>query len=134
MKKYEKPMAVRLNDNAEGVFASSGNCYTVGYAVHQIVEEGRTDYRIQINGVHNAVDGHHSGEQILTLMFDKPVEYKSSNGQCISGDGTSSIQIKYNYHNNGVDNIGLGDVVVSSYEGLAVIGVTLSCNYDCGQH
>lgn len=134
MKNYVKPVVLDNEEVFEGVYAASGDCYTVTTSMHQEPQEGRIDYRIQVNGTHNAADDHHSGEQVLTLSFNMPVSYVSSNGSLIAGDGTSSIQIRYSYHNNGVDNIGLGDVVVSSSDGLGITGAVLSCNYDCGQH
>ena len=137
--KYEKPIVIANEELSEGIYAASGdvigdNCYTVSAYIHQTPEIGRGDYRIQVNGVHAASNGHHSGEQVLTLTFNQPVEYSSSNGTLVNGSGTSSINIKYNYHNNGNDNIGLGDVVVTSDDGLAITGAMLSCNYNCGQH
>ena len=130
---YVKPIVIQNEELAEGVYAASG-CYTVSGVIHQRPEVGRGDYRIQINGVHAASDGHHSGEQVLTITFNYPVAYKSSNGTLAGGDGTNVISIKYNYHNNGQDNVGLGDVVVEADAGLAVILCSLSCNHDCGQH
>lgn len=132
---YSKPIVIQNEELAEGVYAASGSdCYSVTGFIHQIPEYGRGDYRIQVNGVHNASDGHHSGEQVLTLNFTIPVTYKSSNGSLVGGNGTNSIQIRYNYHNNQTDNIGLGDVIVEADAGLAVVGGELSCNHDCGQH
>lgn len=137
--KYEKPIVLVNEELAEGVYAASGaaageDCYSVSARIHQTPETGRGDYRIQVDGVHAAGDGHHSGEQILVLSFNQAVEYQSSNGDLDGGDNTASISIKYNYHNNGNDNIGLGDVVVTSDAGLAVTGAMLICNHDCGQH
>lgn len=60
--------------------------------------------------------------------------YVSSNGKLEGGDGTSTLTIGYEYHNNGNDNIGLGDLVVTSDAGLAVTGSVLHCNRNCGQH
>jgi hypothetical protein len=134
MRNYTKPIIVKNNEFAEGVYAASGECYSVNFQIHQKPEVGRGDYRIQVNGVHAATDGHHSGEQVLTINFNIPVIYKGSNGTLIGGDGTNTISIKYNYHNNQNDNIGLGDVIVESDAGLAVVGGNLSCNHDCGQH
>lgn len=139
MKNYEKPLVLDSDGIFEGVYAASGDvagsdCYTVTAYIHQTPETGRGDYRIQVDGRHDASDNHHSGEQVLTLSFNQPVEYSWSNGTLVSGDGTASISIRYNYHNNAVDNIGLGDVVVTSDEGLAITGAVLTCNYDCGQH
>lgn len=139
MKTYERPIVLVNEELAEGVYAASGgdadeDCYTVTAYIHQTPETGRGDFRIQVNGVHQAGDGHHSGQQILVLYFNQAVTYKDSNGSLAGGDGTSTISIDYSYHNNGYDNIGLGDVIVESDAGLAVTGAELICNHDCGQH
>ena len=135
MREYAKPIVLANEELSEGVYAASGSeCYTVFTSMHQEPQVGRVDYRIQVNGRHEAADGHHSGAQVLTLSFNMPVEYKSSNGTLSSGDGTGTISISYAYHNNGEDNIGLGDVVVSSEPGLEITGAVLACNYDCGYH
>lgn len=136
---YIKPILLGNEELSEGVYAASGamgenDCYTVTALIHQSPETGRGDYRIQVNGIHAAVNGHHSSEQILTLFFNQPVSYAYSNGELYSGDGTNILSIKYNYHNNGYDNIGLGDVIVTSDVGLSITQATLSCNYDCDQH
>lgn len=139
MDKYEKPTILANEEVAEGVYAASGknagaDCYTVTAYIHQSPETGRGDYRIQVNGVHAAGDGHHSGKQTLVLSFNQAVVYSWSNGTLADGDGTASISIDYAYHNNGNDNIGLGDVIVTADAGLAVTGAVLYCNHDCGQH
>lgn len=139
MKAYEKPVIVVNEEVAEGIYMASGavggsDCYTVTARIHQTPETGRGDYRIQVDGVHAASDNHHSGKQVLTLYFNQPVTYKSSNGSLAGGDGTSNLSIAYEYHNNGSDNIGLGDVVVEANIGLAVMSARLECNHDCGQH
>lgn len=136
---YEKPVALANEELMEGVYMTSGDtagsdCYTVTANIHQRPETGREDYRIQVNAQHAADDGHHSGEQHLFLAFNQPVNYSSSNGKLVSGDGTSVIEIKYDYHNNATDNIGLGDVVVTSNAGLSITSAKLTCNFDCGQH
>ena len=102
MKKYEKPLLIANEGFAEGVYAASGadsssaddsDCYTATASIHQKPETGRGDYRIQVNGVHAASDGHHSGEQHLFLSFNQSVTYSSSNGELVSGDNTSCIEI-----------------------------------------
>lgn len=138
---YEKPVALANEELMEGVYMTSGDttgsdCYTVTTNIHQRPETGRGDYRIQVNGHHFADegDGHHSGEQHLILAFNQPVNYISSNGKLTNGDGTSTIDIEYHYHNSAGDNIGLGDVVVTSEAGLSITGSKITCNHDCGQH
>lgn len=139
MKDYVKPIVLANEELAEGVYAASGDggnggdCYTVTAYIHQTPEEGRGDFRIQVDGVHNA-ESHHSTGQVLILYFNQAVSYVSSNGSLAGGDGTSELRISYNYHNNQYDNIGLGDVVVTSDAGLAVTGAQLQCNYTCDQH
>lgn len=138
MDNYEKPVILANEDISEGVYTASGggggeDCYSVSAYIHQTPETGRGDFRIQVDAVHAAEDGHHSGQQTLELSFNQPVKYVSSNGTLSSGDGSACILIDYSYHNNGYDNIGLGDVVVESEEGLAITGSVLYCNHDCGQ-
>lgn len=141
MKKYVKPVVLATEELAEGIYTASGDvaangadCYTVSTYIHQAPETGRGDYRIQVDAEHRAGDSHHSGEQHLFLYFNQPVTYSSSNGSLVGGDNTSTIEIKYTYHSNGYDDIGLGDVYVQSEVGLAVTGAKLTCNHDCGQH
>lgn len=139
MKTYEKPVVLANEELAEGVYAASGggsDCYTVTAYIHQTPETGREDYRIQVNGVHGPV-GHHSTGQLLILYFNQTVKFSfctDSHASLAGGDGTSELRISYDYHNNESDNIGLGDVVVTSNEGLAVTGAVLECNYTCDQH
>lgn len=133
MKNYVKPVVLDNEEVFEGVYAASGDCYTVTAYIHQFPETGRQTYKLQVNGTHHADDGHHSGEQVLILNFNQPVTYVWSQGTLVGGDGTSSISIKYNYHNNMYDNIGCGEVEVSSGDSLEVLGAVLTCNYDCGQ-
>lgn len=140
MKTYEKPMLLANEELAEGVYAASGSvggadgadCYRVTTNMHQKPETGRGDYRIQVNAQH--LTNHHGSEQVLVLYFNKPVTYSSSNGTLVSGNNTATIRIKYNYHQNGGDNIGLGDVVVVAEAGLAITGAEVICNKYCPQH
>lgn len=138
MKKYERPVIIKNEELAEGVYAASGasvaDCYSASCSIHQRPENGRGDYRIQMNAVHAAADGHHSGKQTFIISFNQPVEYVYSNGTLSSGDGTGTLSIDFEYHNNGYDNIGAGDLVVKSEQGLAITGVSVPCNHDCGQH
>ena len=138
MKAYIKPELKITEEIAEDVYMASGSdfnkCYEVSANIHQKPETGRGDYRIQINAAHDAFDGHHSSHQILILHFNMPVKYISSNGILKSGDGTSVLQIDYSYHNNSVDTIGLGDVIVNAEAGLALNSVYMNCNCFCPQH
>lgn len=123
MKNYVKPIAIANEELAEGVYANSG-CYTTNAHIHQRPELGRGDYRIQVNGVHQA--DHTKEVQWLHISFNMPVKYKSSNGSLDAGDGTNTLVIKYNYHQNPSDNIGLGDLVVEADAGLAITSVDIT--------
>ena len=117
-----------VDDMAEGVYMASGDiisggCYTAEAYIHQTPETGRGDYRIQVNGKHNA--DHTVDHQDLIISFNMPVQYSSSQGTLESGDNTATLRINYNYHNNPTDNIGLGDLVVIADPGLAVTGVVI---------
>ena len=121
---YNKPIIIANGDLAEGVYAASGDCYTASAYIHQKPENGRGDYRIQVNGQHHA--DHTKETQWLHISFNQPVTYSGSQGTLESGDGTTSLTIRYNYHQNPNDNIGLGDLIVVSDPGLAVTAVSIS--------
>lgn len=123
MKEYMKPMLVTNDELAEGVYLASG-CYTASAYIHQQPEVGRGDYRIQVNGRHNA--DHTKDAQTLTISFNQEVTYSSSNGSLASGATGGTLVINYGYHQNPTDNIGLGDLVVQSDPGLAITGVSIT--------
>lgn len=125
---------------AEGVYAGSGDCYSFNITKVQVPELGRNNYKFQINGRHEAADGHHSTMRTVAVDFNQPVHYISSLATECSGDNTSCLILTYisgngSYHNNAIDNIGLGDLVVESREGLEAIRVySTYCNESCNQH
>ena len=120
---YTKPVLVINDEIAEGVFAASG-CYSATAYIHQSPQEGRGDYRIQVNGVHDA--DHTKETQWLHISFNMPVKYSWSNGTLESGDNTNTLTVRYNYHQNPTDNIGLGDLVVKADQGLEIVGVSIT--------
>ena len=125
MSNYSKPVISIDNGLTEGVYAASGaGCYTATARIHQTPETGRGDYRIQIDGKHNA--DHTREEQVLTISFNQNVTYVSGGAGLISGNGTNTLQIKLAYHQNPTDNIGFGDLVVTSDAGLTIIGVSIT--------
>lgn len=139
MKNYVKPMVLANEELAEGVYAASGamtgdDCYSVTYNIHQRPQEGRGDYRIQFNATHGANDGHHSAEQNLIVAFNMPVEYAGSGGTYVSGSGTNTIVVRFNYHSNATEGIGLGDLIVKADAGLAITSAQLTCSHGCGIH
>lgn len=126
MSKYVKPV-ISLNEGmAEGVYAASG-CYTATAKIHQTPQIGRDDYRIQVNGAHNA--NHTKDAQTLTISFNQPVKYVSfaANGATyVSGNDTNTLVISLTYHQNPTDNIGAGDLVVTSDPGLSVTSIKIT--------
>ena len=128
MANYSKPMVTVDQGLAEGVYAASGaGCYTVTANIHQKPELGRPDYRIQVTAHHSA--DHIREAQLLTISFNQNVTFVSfaANGATlISGSGTPTLKISLTYHQNQVDDIGAGDLVVTSGEGLAITGVSIT--------
>lgn len=122
MKNYEKPI-MAITEQSEGIYIASG-CYTTTATIYQRPETGRGDYRIQINGVHKS--DHTKESQILTISFNIPVEYVDSNGNLISGNGSTVLQIKLDYHQNPNDNIGMGGLIVKADSGLSVVSVNIT--------
>ncbi len=125
MSKYVKPVISLDEGMAEGVYAASGaGCYEASAYIHQTPETGRGDYRIQVNGKHNA--DHTKEAQVLTISFNQNVTYVSGGAGVISGNGTTTLKIKLSYHQNPTDNIGLGDLYVTSDAGLSITGVSIT--------
>ena len=123
MVKYSKPMVTVDQGLAEGVYAASGaGCYTTTAKIHQTPQTGRGDYRIQVDGKHNA--DHTKETQWLIISFNQNVTYSSSNGTLEGANTGTTLKIRYTYHQNPSDNIGLGDLVVVSDPGLAITGVS----------
>lgn len=125
MKKYSKPVVSIDNGLAEGVYAASGaGCYDANAYIHQTPQTGRGDYRIEVKGQHHA--DHTKESQVLTISFNQNVTYVSGGAGLISGDGTPTLTIKLSYHQNPTDNIGFGDLVVTSDAGLSITGVSIT--------
>ena len=125
MKQYSKPVVSIDNGLAEGVYAACGaGCYEASASIQQTPQTGRGDYRIQVNGHHNA--DHTKESQVLTISFNQNVTYVSGGAGLSSGDGTPTLTIRLSYHQNPTDNIGFGDLVVTSDAGLSITGVSIS--------
>ena len=128
MTNYSKPIVTVDAGMAEGVYTASGDtaegCYTATAYIHQFPQTGRGDYRIQVNGKHKA--DHTKEAQVLTISFNQNVTYVSGGAGLIDGNGTTTLKIKLSYHQNPNDNIGFGDLVVTSDSGLAIISVSIT--------
>ena len=126
MKNYVSPVIFDNEELAEGVYATGSGagtgCYTVTSYGHQKPDGGRYNNIFQVNGKHNA--NHITDGQNLHITFSEPVKYVSSKGSLVDGDGTTTLNVRYTYHNNMEDNIGLGDLVVE-----AVAGSDRTVNY-----
>lgn len=140
MKNYERPVVLLNEELAEGVYAGSGDCYTFNIKKVQSPEQGRNNYKFQIDGTHAATDGHHSTMRHVVVEFNQPVEYVSSLAEQVSGSGTCVLTLEYykgngSYHNNANEYIGLGDLVVVSGEGLEATKIyCVYCDHTCDQH
>lgn len=123
MTNYSKPIVTVDAGMAEGVYADSG-CYTAGAYIMQVPETGRGDYRIHVDGKHNA--DHTKEAQILTISFNQSVTYVSGGAGLISGDGSPTLKISLSYRQNPTDNIGLSDLFVKGDVGLAIVPGSVS--------
>lgn len=121
---YQKPVVVINEELSEGIYAASGNCYSIIAYITQSPVVGRGDYRIQLDAIHNA--DHTNNSQRLTISFNQSVSYVSSNGELIYGDGTDTLIIDFSYWQNEYDKVGLGELVVTSDENLTIKNVRLT--------
>lgn len=136
MRTYEKPTAEKISftyENqvvAESTASHAGPCFTATGYVHQRMELGRLDYRIQVDAQH-ATD-HTCTIETLTLTFNQPVTFKECYGDGAavqSGDGTSQLVMTFTYLANPGQNIGLGDIIVDSEPGLQLVSVSMDGNH-----
>ncbi|MCI5516124.1 MAG: hypothetical protein MR427_01355, partial [Roseburia sp.] len=100
------------------------SCYKASAYIHQKPQTGRGDYRIQVNGQHGA--DHTREAQTLTISFNQPVTYVSGGAGLNGGNGPTTLKINLSYHQNPNDNIGFGDLIVTSDPGLAIISVSIT--------
>ena len=113
MKKYEKPVVVVNDELSEGVYAASGaGCYDVTATINQENQNGRMDYRIIVDAVHNA-------------DHDTPVTYSFSNGTLQGSATGNTIVVAYTYHNNPSDRIRLADLIVTCDKFPQIVNVKL---------
>lgn len=118
MSNYEKPIVLANSELSEGVYAASGyqgtGNYNVTANIHQRPETGRQDYRIQVDANYTS-DGEKGNGQILTVTFNKPVTGVTcpAGGTVIQGAGNTII-IQYDKTPNNNENIGFGDLIVTS--------------------
>ena len=101
------------NNGYNGSSGNASSCYTCNSQINQRPEKGRDDFRIQLNCQHHG--DHSCDEQLLTMVFNYPVNFIScSNGSLNSSNNSTRIEIKLRYHNNPNDHIGMGDFIVKS--------------------
>ena len=130
MKKYFKPKVNKTDivSISEPMFMygsswedAPDHCYYVRFGQHQIVEEGRPDFRLQGNAYHRANDNHSNYDQTWIFYFtDELPSWVSSvtmNGQTMELKTPERDAARVTPgtwpHNNGYDEIGLGDITIS---------------------
>ena len=127
---YKKP-EVKIDEGfAEGIYAASG-CQAVVARIHQKPEVGRNDYRIQADVKHQA--DHTVEEEEFLIQFNQSVTFKEWNvgTATLIGSATGAeLRFKINRHANPVENIGAGDLIVESGNGLAIIGTWMEKIHD----
>ncbi|MBR2275229.1 MAG: hypothetical protein IJ873_04095, partial [Lachnospiraceae bacterium] len=111
------------------------SCYTTTAYIHQTPQTGRGDYRIQVSAKHNSQksDGHTSNQQTVKVVFNQPVNYVSCNANGatrVSENGTNEVVFTTTYTQNATDNIGFGDLVVTSDAGLAIVSAEVSDGHE----
>lgn len=78
MKNYEKPIILKNEELAEGVYAASGDCM---YAeIHNLRYDGDNTMRFGVWYQHRASNDHCATSTYITLGFDTPVALSDTNG------------------------------------------------------
>lgn len=92
MKKYEKPIIIKNEEPAEGVYAESGNCM---YAeIRDMRYDGDGTMRFKVWYQHRASNDHCALGTYITLGFSTAVYLSDTSGYVASGNGTQEIRLK----------------------------------------
>ena len=117
MKNYVSPVIFDNEELAEGVYAtgSGTGCWTVSENSHQSPEEGRLNWRFQLDARH--VADHDSTAQEFVITFNIPVTFVDCReGDCVSGNNTETLHVKrIHWANGNNESVGLGDLDVIPY-------------------
>ena len=144
MKNYEKPIVMINEELAEGVYAASGATGAGCMDVKAYISQNPTmnyagKWVVWIESNHDKSlyggDGHTASGITVTLYFNQAVTcdgdfYQSENipYTVTGGNGTSTLTVHFDAD---VPNAGTkfwGQIYVSSGEGLALNGATITCH------
>ena len=122
MKKYEKPVVLINEEWAEGVYAASGECWTVSVTMSQPDAGGYARFRVKASDP-NA--GHISDKTVITINFNKAVTSAKFEGFSVSCNG-SVVTLTRESHGNAEKSGENYDCDLSvwaeDHQNLAVVG------------
>lgn len=84
-------------------------CATLNASLIKDVSSGKAT--VNMNLAHHCNDGLHATSQTITLKFNENVTTSSSD--VVSGNGTNTLVLQYNYHLNAEDNMGIPDLEIT---------------------
>lgn len=102
--------------------ATASSCFDV---VATLYEHSDSNYRYMIEATHNSE--HTTDNEILTLTFNEPVTYLSSEGALLSGNGTTTLQLGLTRHLNYNDNLGFLVRVTCESDSLGLVSARMQC-------
>lgn len=97
MKTYVKPLLLANDELAEGVYAASGDCWTV--AIRDTQPWDGNCHVFYADMTHPSGLQHISNEQRVKLVFNDEIIYAESNAYEMSYSGREVILIRYSHGN-----------------------------------
>lgn len=86
-------------------------CATLNASLIKNVSSGKAS--VNMNLKHDCKDGLPSDSQAVTLKFNENVTASSSNGVVLSGNGTNTLVVQYNYYLNPTGNMEFTDLEIT---------------------
>ncbi|MBO4981506.1 MAG: hypothetical protein J6C84_06380 [Lachnospiraceae bacterium] len=133
MREYVKPLVLANEDLAEGVYAASGECWTVEVTLAQKNAGGPNTYNnYRVKAVHPTGLAHISTKSVTTIVFNQDVTdaYFDSGDASVSGNVVVVTRESHaNAYGDGDNFNSLLSVYANNLDTLSVVSADISCTH-----
>lgn len=128
MSEYLKPVVLENEELSEGVYAASGDCWTVDVTLAQPDAGGYANFRV--NAVHSTTAQHISTDTTIVIVFNQPVTNATFEGFDVSISG-NTVTLTRTSHGNSYASSDQFNTLLSvwadDYKTLSVVSADISC-------
>lgn len=131
MSKYLKPIVLVNEDLAEGVYAASGDCWSVEVTSAQDDAGGYHNFRV--HAVHSASAEHISSKTVITVVFSDIVTAATFEGFDVSVSG-NTVTLTRETHGNSYQSSDQFNTLLSiwsdNYKTISVVKADIVCTHE----